>query len=57
MRRDRLTFALMFGVPVIQLLMFGFAVSAAACFDERYRAMRDTAHRELALLRAALDGI
>ena len=26
MRRDRLTFALMFGVPVIQLLMFGFAV-------------------------------
>ncbi|MEO8194793.1 MAG: ABC transporter permease [Gemmatimonadales bacterium] len=26
MRRDKLTFALMFGIPVIQLLMFGFAV-------------------------------
>lgn len=26
MRRDRLTFALIFGIPVIQLLMFGYAV-------------------------------
>lgn len=26
MRRDRLTFALIFGIPVIQLLMFGYAI-------------------------------
>ena len=26
MRRDRLTFALIFGVPVIQLLLFGYAI-------------------------------
>ncbi|HSK42192.1 MAG TPA: ABC transporter permease, partial [Arenibaculum sp.] len=28
MRRDRLTFAMMIGIPVIQLLLFGFAINA-----------------------------
>ena len=28
MRRDRLTFAMMVGVPVIQLLLFGYAINA-----------------------------
>ena len=27
MRRDRMTFALMIGVPVMQLLLFGFAIN------------------------------
>lgn len=27
MRRDRLTFAMMFGIPVIQLILFGFAIN------------------------------
>ncbi|MEM7764761.1 MAG: ABC transporter permease [Pseudomonadota bacterium] len=27
MRRDRLTFAMMFGIPVMQLIMFGFAIN------------------------------
>ncbi|WP_373505002.1 ABC transporter permease [Aestuariivirga sp.] len=28
LRRDRLTFAMMFGVPVMQLVLFGFAINA-----------------------------
>jgi hypothetical protein len=28
MRRDRLTFAMMPGIPVLQLLLFGFAINA-----------------------------
>ena len=28
MRRDRVTFAMMIGLPIIQLLMFGFAINA-----------------------------
>ena len=27
MRRDRITFAMMLGVPLIQLLLFGFAIN------------------------------
>ena len=27
MRRDRLTFAMMFGVPIMQLLLFGYAIN------------------------------
>ena len=27
MRRDRLTFAMMIGIPIIQLLLFGFAIN------------------------------
>ena len=27
MRRDRMTFALMLGVPLMQLLLFGFAIN------------------------------
>ena len=27
MRRDRLTFAMMLGVPLMQLLLFGFAIN------------------------------
>ena len=26
MRRDRLTFALMMGIPIIQLILFGYAI-------------------------------
>ena len=26
LRRDRLTFAMMFGVPIMQLLLFGYAI-------------------------------
>ncbi|MEO7728594.1 MAG: ABC transporter permease, partial [Burkholderiales bacterium] len=28
MRRDRLTFAMMIGVPIMQLILFGFAINA-----------------------------
>ena len=28
MRRDRLTFAMMIGIPIIQLILFGFAINA-----------------------------
>src|SRR6266446_7923171 len=28
MRRDRLTFAMMLGIPVLQLLLFGFAINS-----------------------------
>ena len=28
MRRDRLTFALVVGVPLIQLMLFGFAINS-----------------------------
>lgn len=28
LRRDRLTFAMMFGVPIVQLLLFGYAIDA-----------------------------
>ncbi len=27
MRRDRLTFAMMLGVPLVQLMLFGFAIN------------------------------
>ncbi len=27
MRRDRLTFAMMFGIPIIQLILFGYAIN------------------------------
>ena len=27
MRRDRLTFAMMLGIPLIQLMLFGFAIN------------------------------
>src|SRR3954470_20395486 len=29
LRRDRLTFAMMFGVPIMQLLLFGYAIDTA----------------------------
>src|SRR5262249_19510710 len=28
MRRDRLTFAMMFGIPLIQLILFGYAINS-----------------------------
>ena len=28
MRRDRLTFAMMFGIPILQLVLFGFAINS-----------------------------
>ena len=28
MRRDRLTFAMMVGIPILQLILFGFAINA-----------------------------
>jgi len=28
MRRDRLTFAMMIGIPLIQLILFGYAINA-----------------------------
>ena len=28
MRRDRITFAMMLGVPIMQLLLFGFAINS-----------------------------
>ena len=28
MRRDRLTFAMMFGIPIVQLILFGFAINS-----------------------------
>ncbi len=44
MRRDRLTFGLMIGIPIFQLLMFGFAINTdvkhlpTAVFDQSYSA-------------------
>ena len=28
LRRDRLTFGMMFGIPIMQLVLFGFAINA-----------------------------
>ena len=28
MRRDRVTFAMMIGLPIVQLMLFGFAINA-----------------------------
>jgi ABC-2 type transport system permease protein len=28
MRRDRLTFAMMIGIPLLQLILFGYAINA-----------------------------
>ena len=28
MRRDRLTFAMMVGIPIVQLVLFGFAINS-----------------------------
>ena len=28
MRRDRLTFSMMFGIPILQLILFGFAINS-----------------------------
>lgn len=44
MRRDRLTFGLMIGIPIFQLLMFGFAINTdvkhlpTAVFDQSHSA-------------------
>ena len=44
MRRDRLTFGMMIGIPIIQLLMFGFAINTdvkhlpTVVFDQSYSA-------------------
>ena len=32
MRRDRITFAMMLGVPIIQLMLFGFAINKNTFF-------------------------
>ena len=44
LRRDRLTFAMMFGVPIMQLVLFGFAINndpkGAAHRDPRRRINR-----------------
>ena len=35
LRRDRLTFAMMFAVPIVQLILFGFAINARSIRQRR----------------------
>ena len=51
MRRDRLTFAMMFGVPIMQLMLFGFAINmdpknlpAAVVAEEATPVVRSIVH-------------
>jgi len=41
MRRDRLTFAMMIGIPFIQLILFGYAINS----DPRHFALSRTFRR------------
>ena len=42
MRRDRLTFAMMFGIPIIQLILFGFAINTdPKSLPEKYYTFAD----------------
>ncbi|MDP2125532.1 MAG: ABC transporter permease [Parvibaculum sp.] len=53
MRRDRLTFAMMLGVPVMQLVLFGYAINA----DPRHLATALFAQDHSAFTRSLVAGI
>ncbi|HTM78725.1 MAG TPA: ABC transporter permease, partial [Devosia sp.] len=53
MRRDRVTFAMMIGLPIIQLLLFGFAINA----DPRHLPTLVEMGDDGPLVRAILSGM
>jgi ABC-2 type transport system permease protein len=52
MRRDRMTFAMMFGIPIIQLVLFGFAINN----DPKHLPTAIYAQENTPLTRALLKG-
>jgi ABC-2 type transport system permease protein len=53
LRRDRLTFAMMFGVPIMQLLLFGYAIDS----DPRHLPTAVLAADQSSVTRSILSGI
>ena len=53
MRRDRVTFAMMIGLPIVQLLLFGFAINS----DPRHLPTLVEVHDDGPLVRAVLAGM
>ncbi|RMG91293.1 MAG: ABC transporter permease [Zetaproteobacteria bacterium] len=53
MRRDRLTFAMMLGIPVIQLTLFGFAINT----DPKHLSTAIVIHEPSAWSRTILDAV
>ena len=53
MRRDRVTFAMMIGLPIVQLMLFGFAINA----DPRHLPTLVEVNDESPLTRAVLAGM
>ena len=53
LRRDRLTFAMMFGVPIMQLLLFGYAIDS----DPRHMPTAVLAADQSSVTRSILSGI
>lgn len=53
MRRDRLTFAMMFGIPIIQLILFGFAINS----DPRHLPTAVVVEDQSPMVRTVLKGM
>ncbi|MEO0975327.1 MAG: ABC transporter permease, partial [Pseudomonadota bacterium] len=53
MRRDRLTFAMLFGVPVMQLVLFGFAINT----DPKHLPTAVLAEEQTPIVRSILQGL
>ncbi|VAW18991.1 Domain of unknown function / Efflux ABC transporter, permease protein [hydrothermal vent metagenome] len=52
MRRDRMTFAMMIGIPIVQLMLFGFAINSDPKHLPTYVEMGDTGPVSRALISA-----
>ncbi len=53
LRRDRLTFAMMLGIPLIQLILFGFAING----DPKHLPTVIVAHEQTSFTRAIVQGL
>lgn len=53
MRRDRLTFAMMFGIPIVQLILFGFAINT----DPRHLPTAVHLEEQTPIVRTILSGL
>ncbi len=53
LRRDRLTFAMMLGIPLIQLILFGFAING----DPKHLPTVIVAHEQTPFTRAIVQGL
>lgn len=53
MRRDRLTFAMMFGIPIVQLILFGFAINT----DPKHLPTAVHVEEQTPIVRTILSGL